>query len=126
MILNLSGGDCMTTVMDELISLDEEKVFGTNLKEILKKKNMSQSELAEKAGLTGAAVSRYFKGTRIPKVTTAYKIAEALEVTVEELLGVYIDDQIDADILYKLIENNICKFSLLEKKVLMKLIVDSL
>lgn len=116
----------MATVRDELVTLDEGKAFRTNLKKIIKKKNMSQSELAEKAGLTEVTVSRYFKGTRIPKITTVYKIAEALEVTVGELLGVYIEDQIDADILYKLMENNIYKFSLLEKKVLMKLIVDSL
>ena len=76
----------MAAVRDELVTLDEGKTFRINLKKIMKKKNLTQTELAEKTGLTLVTVGRYFKGTRIPKITTVYKIADALEVTVGELL----------------------------------------
>jgi transcriptional regulator with XRE-family HTH domain len=48
-------------------------------------RGMSQSELAEKAGLKQAQVSRLESGTREPRLQTARKLAEALGVDVDLL-----------------------------------------
>lgn len=61
-----------------------------NIKIIRMTRLMSQQELAEKAGLGGGAsvVSRYERGQKEMTILTAYKIANALGVTIDELMGV--------------------------------------
>lgn len=49
-------------------------------------RNLSQKELAEKAGLSQVNVSRYEKGQRKLEIQTAARIAEALGCTVDELI----------------------------------------
>lgn len=54
--------------------------------EVRKVKNLTQPQLAEKAGLTSyTLIQRYEKGTRLPGVDIALRIAKALDTTVEEL-----------------------------------------
>ena len=60
--------------------------FGERLKLMLKEKNMSQKDLATKAGRTEAAISRYIKGTRVPSAMTLKVIAEALQCSVADLM----------------------------------------
>lgn len=57
----------------------------SNLKEILKKKKISQKDLADKIGLTESAVSRFISEDRIPTGTNMLKIANVLNVKVEDL-----------------------------------------
>ena len=61
--------------------------IGRKIDEALKEKNMTQKELAEKAGVTEAAVSHYVKGDREPRSNTLGVIAAALGVTAGFLLG---------------------------------------
>ena len=61
--------------------------FNIRLQRTLSGAGMSQKELALKAGVTEAAVSHYLKGDRIPRAAVAVKLAEALNVSVEELMG---------------------------------------
>lgn len=56
------------------------------LRELLDLRGMKQAELAEKAELSEAIVSNYLSGKREPKGTTCAKLAQALGVTVDELL----------------------------------------
>lgn len=54
--------------------------------EFRKAKQMTQPQLAEKANLTSyTLIQRYEKGTRLPGVDIALRIAKALGTTVEEL-----------------------------------------
>ena len=41
-------------------------------------KNLTQAELAEKVGVTTRSIQNYELGTRVPKMDTVVKIAEAL------------------------------------------------
>lgn len=66
---------------------DENKAFAENLASTLRMRNMSQRDLARRAGITEAAVSRYVKGLRQPRATTARHIATALDVSVASLLA---------------------------------------
>lgn len=49
--------------------------------------NWSQSELARKSGVTGAAISQIEKGDRMPSLIVLRKLAEAFNVSVSELTG---------------------------------------
>ena len=57
------------------------------IKEAMSIKNMKQSELVEKTGISKGALSSYIAGRYIPKQTNTYKIAKALEVDVSWLMG---------------------------------------
>lgn len=76
----------------------------------LKKLSMSQKELAEATGLTESAVSRYVKGERVPRGINLMKIANALSITVDQLLA---DDnnKDDINVVKNLIARNASKMS---------------
>ena len=61
--------------------LDTEK-----LKTLLKRQEMTQRELAEKAGTTEVSVSRYLSGQRTPRLLTLAAIAQVLGVSIDDLL----------------------------------------
>lgn len=61
--------------------------LGGRIAESLTQYNMSQRELADKAGITEVSMSRYIKGDRVPKGTTLANIATALHTTTDFLLN---------------------------------------
>lgn len=62
--------------------------FGARLVACMEMRNMGRAELAERAGLTEAAISRYITGDREPKAIAVAQIAKALGTTSDSLLGV--------------------------------------
>ena len=54
---------------------------------IRKKKGLSQAELGKMIGTSGDVVGRYERGDISPSVEVVSKIADALEVSVDYLLG---------------------------------------
>ena len=56
------------------------------LKEVIKEKNITGKELAEKIGLTETSISRIVKGTQYPKFETLINISEVLNVDVRDLI----------------------------------------
>lgn len=61
--------------------------YGERLRNILKEKNMPQRALAKKTGITEATVSNYINGKQLPKLGIIEKIALALDVKTDYLLG---------------------------------------
>lgn len=57
------------------------------IEERIQELNISQRELAEKVGVTEATISRYIKGERTPRGDIIPKIASALKVTADYLVG---------------------------------------
>ena len=53
--------------------------------EFRKAQNLTQRQLAEKVGITYQSLQRYEKGTVLPVVDIAIKLAEALNTTVDQL-----------------------------------------
>ena len=51
------------------------------------RRNLTQAQLGKRAGLRPASVSHFETGQRVPSLETLVKIADALEVTVDVLLG---------------------------------------
>lgn len=63
---------------------------GENIKKYRKNSNLTQKQLAEKIGITASAISKYEKGDRELGWETLYKIADVLEVSINDLLGIKI------------------------------------
>ena len=61
--------------------------FNERLKELREQNNLTQEQLAKKAGISSRMVQRYEYGTSRPRLDAAEKIAKALNVTTDELLG---------------------------------------
>lgn len=61
--------------------------FGNRLREAREKKGLSQAELAQKSGFQPSAVSHFESGRRSPSFDNLRKLADALSVTIDFLLG---------------------------------------
>lgn len=64
----------------------KEVVF--KLKEVRNSKKMTQSELSEKSGIIQQNISLYEQGSQVPRIDTAAKLADALGVTLNELIQI--------------------------------------
>lgn len=67
--------------------------LSAQLQKILVEKGITQKELAVRAEITESALSHYIKGDRFPRSNTVAKLAVALSVSVDELLGTMPDEQ---------------------------------
>ncbi|NBC83071.1 MAG: helix-turn-helix domain-containing protein [Bacteroidetes bacterium] len=61
--------------------------FGKKLAEQRKRQNLSQDELAKMVGIHANVLGRYERDLANPSVETATKLAEALEVSLDYLVG---------------------------------------
>ena len=61
--------------------------FGEKVKKLREEKGMTQQTMADQLYVTRQAVSRWECGARFPDLLTAKKIAQILEVSVDELLS---------------------------------------
>lgn len=61
--------------------------FGEKIKQLREEKGMTQQSLADKLYVTRQAVSRWEHGARYPDLLTAKKIAQVLDVSIDELLS---------------------------------------
>lgn len=62
--------------------------FGENLKATINLLGMTQSDLAQKTGLTRAAVSQILSGKREPTLSTIIKILNVIPIKFEKLAGI--------------------------------------
>ena len=61
--------------------------FNERLKELREKNNLTQEQLAKISGVSSRMIQRYEYGTSRPRLDAAEKIAKALNVSTDELLG---------------------------------------
>jgi transcriptional regulator with XRE-family HTH domain len=61
--------------------------FGKRLTEVRKSKKISQDELGKAISVVGAVIGRYERDEVKPSIDTAAAIAEALEVSLDYLVG---------------------------------------
>lgn len=64
-----------------------EEILAERLRDLLWHKNIKQQELAEKTGLTAAAISHYVNGKQCPNSPSLLLIADVLDVSTDYLLG---------------------------------------
>lgn len=77
--------------------------FGNRIKELRIKNGLSQTELADKTGVSEQAISFYENGKRHPKIETWQKIANALRTSV-----VYARGDIDTELIAKIAKLLLC------------------
>lgn len=65
-----------------------QQKFAKNLRDTLEKRNMSQRELSRLVGTSEPSISRYLNGERVPDIITATVIVSALNITLNDLLGI--------------------------------------
>ena len=65
----------------------ENKNIGSIISTLRKEKNMTQSELANKMNVTDKAVSKWERNISCPDINSIPKLAEILDVSVEEVLN---------------------------------------
>ena len=68
--------------------------FGKKLMEARKNKGMSQEDLANLIGTKGPAIGRYERGVANPTIEVATKLANALNVSLDYLVG-KVDTEMD-------------------------------
>jgi transcriptional regulator with XRE-family HTH domain len=76
----------MMTIHNWYLDLDMS-VFAERLKLLRKARNMTQSRLSQLLVIDPRAYSRWERGDNIPHLETLIKIADILQVTLDELVG---------------------------------------
>jgi len=79
--------------------------FGKRLMEVRKKKGLSQEDLATLIGTKGPAIGRYERGAANPTIEVAIRLADALDVSLDYLVG-KVDMALDADTLKRMKDIN--------------------
>jgi len=93
--------------------------FGKKIAVIRKEQGFSQDELAKKVGIISITIGRYERDEIKPSVDTAAKIADALNVSLDYLVGSS-DSVLEKGLVKKI--NDIQKLSTDDKNVVIKLI----
>ena len=74
----------------------EYKSMGQIISDLRKKKGLTQKQLAEKLNVTDKAVSKWERDVARPDINTIPKLAEVLEISVEELMNIPAQQKGDA------------------------------
>lgn len=69
------------------MSIGAADVFPKRLRTAREQRGLDQGELADRAGLHGSAISHFETGTRKPSFDNLRRLADALDVTTDYLLG---------------------------------------
>lgn len=79
------------------------QAFPERLRAVREKRNLSQVDLADRAGFSASAISHFETGTRKPSFDNLRRLADTLYVTTDYLLGRATEEQAfaGADNLYR-------------------------
>lgn len=65
----------------------KDNVIGKSIKMNRMAQNYTQKQLAQKIGVSHAAISYWENGINIPNVNDCWLLADALGITIDELVG---------------------------------------
>ena len=82
-----------------------KKIFGKRLKEIRKKNDELQSDLAEILNVDTSMISLWENGKNYPEVKKLIEIAEHYEISIDYLLGLSETENNNNNVIYN-IQNN--------------------
>lgn len=86
--LGLSLDEFLTIITENIpIEIGVKGQFQNRLLKAMNYRNITQIELSQKSGVDKGSISHYLKGTYEPKLGKAQKLADALNVSVEWLMG---------------------------------------
>ena len=58
-----------------------------NIERLRTQRKMTQEELAKRVGVSQPAIAQYEAGTAVPKLYVTIKLADALNTTIDDLVG---------------------------------------
>lgn len=64
-----------------------QNALAANLQALREMRSLTQAELGKRAGIAAASISHFETGQRAPSLVSLVKLADALEVSVDVLLG---------------------------------------
>lgn len=97
--------------------------IGDRLSKLLKESGYTQKDFALMCGVTEAAMCRYLKNDREPKIEVVANMATALNTTVEYLISGKEDDS-GFDDIYRLVSRSTITMTDEEKLKLIKLLME--
>lgn len=105
--------------------MNEKKMVGNRISELLDAKGMTQSDLAKRAGITDVSMSRYVNGSRTPRASILANIATILGTTSEYLLGTETPADFDTEYakIHRLIARNAPNMNMAQKRALVDAIL---
>ena len=78
----------MPFTVDDLMTIRTEmEEFAERLKQLREARGLSQARLAEMVEVTPRVYNRWERGSTIPRLDTLVRIADVLQVTLDELAG---------------------------------------
>lgn len=95
------------------------------IKMLMEGRKINQKQLAKKANITEASMSKYLSGERTPRIDVVVNIAKALGVTVDELIGNDVDDSMDLVRIKTVLARGMGNMSEDEKKELIKFLLEN-
>ena len=96
------------------------------IKILMDGKHLTQKELANRAGITEASMSKYLSGERVPRIDVIVNLANALDVTTDELIGNSVEnDQMDFIRMKTVLARGLPGLSKKEKNNLIKFLLES-
>lgn len=76
---------CLSYRNTDLDKTEFSREFGRRLRKIMERRFMTQSEFADRLGLTQAQVSRYVRGRNIPDFYILDRMASVLDCSIDDL-----------------------------------------
>ncbi len=73
--------------MEFITEKEWRKIFSKRVRERMHNLDINQNELADKIGVTPAAISRYLRGSRTPKVDVIVKMSKVLGCSTDHLIN---------------------------------------
>lgn len=102
----------------------DTKKLGNKIQRLLDEQGISRKEFAAMTGLTEAAISRYCTGVREPKSVTLATIANALGVSIDELLEIPCDNPSTLEGAMRLVARSANKISPEKKRELVNALIE--
>lgn len=73
--------------MEFITEKEWRKIFSKRVRGRMHNLDINQNELADKIGVTPAAISRYLRGSRTPKVDVIVKMSKVLGCSTDHLIN---------------------------------------
>lgn len=73
--------------MKSITEREWREIFSSRVRKRMDILDINQNELADKIGVTPAAISRYLRGSRTPKVDVIVKMSRALDCSTDYLIN---------------------------------------
>ena len=73
--------------MEFITEKEWRKIFSKRIRGRMHNLGINQNELADKIGVTPAAISRYLRGSRTPKVDVIVKMSKVLGCSTDHLIN---------------------------------------